>query len=231
MHSAKFFLFKPLTIINSDPRQAYRTLQMTLKKMCFTKSSSNSRSPGRRQAIIWTSAGILLIWTLGTNFSEILSEIHAFSFKKMHLKMSSAKWRPFCLGLNVLIYRIHMVSCTAQCENKWNTLPLNHHASLILKNCWWRTIIETIEHEEWMSCPYTPIVLWGPIILGHSVVVAWHASATPTPQWLACPRQCHRRCPPHLWNCDQLLIQIRIHLLTFSLTLVRPQKCDLISLL
>ena len=28
---------------------------------------------GRRQAIIWTSAGILLIRTLGTNFSEILS--------------------------------------------------------------------------------------------------------------------------------------------------------------
>ena len=42
------------------------------------------------------------IRTLKTNFSEILSKIHAFSFKKMHLKMSSAKWLPFCLGLNVL---------------------------------------------------------------------------------------------------------------------------------
>ena len=59
-------------------------------------------SPGRRQAIIWTNAGIWLIRTLGTNFSEILNEIHAFSFRKTHLKMSSAKWRPFCLGLNVL---------------------------------------------------------------------------------------------------------------------------------
>ena len=46
-------------------------------------------SPGRRQAIIWTNAGILLIRTLGTNFSAILSEIRAFSFKKMHLKMSA----------------------------------------------------------------------------------------------------------------------------------------------
>ena len=64
--------------------------------------SDNGLSPGRRQAIIWTNVGILLIRTLGTNFSEILSEIHTFSFKKMHLKMSSAKWRPFCLGLNVL---------------------------------------------------------------------------------------------------------------------------------
>ena len=65
-------------------------------------ASDNGLSPGRRQAIIWTDAGILLIGPLGTNFSQILSEIHIFSFKKMHLKMSSGKWRPFCLGLNVL---------------------------------------------------------------------------------------------------------------------------------
>ena len=64
--------------------------------------SDNGLSPGQRQAIIWTDAGILLIGPLGTNFSEILIEILTFSFKKMHLKMSSGKWRPFCLGLNVL---------------------------------------------------------------------------------------------------------------------------------
>ena len=55
----------------------------------------NGLSPGRRQAIIWTNAGILLIRTLGTNVCEILSEIHTHSFKKIHLKMSSLKWRPF----------------------------------------------------------------------------------------------------------------------------------------
>ena len=60
---------------------------------------NNGLSPGRRQAIIWNHAGILLIWTLGTNFSEILSQIHAFSLKKMHLKMLFAKWRQFCLIL------------------------------------------------------------------------------------------------------------------------------------
>ena len=64
--------------------------------------SDNGLSPGRRQAIIWTNAGILLIGPLETNFSEISIKIHVFSFKKMHLKMSSGKWRPFCLGLNVL---------------------------------------------------------------------------------------------------------------------------------
>ena len=38
----------------------------------------NGLSPGRRQAIIWTNAGILLIEPWGTNLSEILSEIHTF---------------------------------------------------------------------------------------------------------------------------------------------------------
>ena len=74
--------------------------------ICVSKltiiGSDNGLSPDRRQAIIWTNAGLLLIGPLGTNFSEILIEILTFSFKKMRLKVSSAKWRPFCLGLNVL---------------------------------------------------------------------------------------------------------------------------------
>ena len=51
--------------------------------------SDNGLSPGRRQAIIWSNAGILSIGPLGTNFSEIFINIHIFSFKKIHLKMSS----------------------------------------------------------------------------------------------------------------------------------------------
>ena len=61
--------------------------------------ADNGLSPGQRQSIIWTNAGIFLIGPLGTNFSEILAEIITFSFKKMYLKVLSAK---FCLGLNVL---------------------------------------------------------------------------------------------------------------------------------
>ena len=41
--------------------------------------SDNGLSPERRQAIIWTNGGILLIGPLGTNFSEMLTEIHTFS--------------------------------------------------------------------------------------------------------------------------------------------------------
>ena len=66
--------------------------------------SDNGLSPGRRQAIIRTNAWILLIRPLGTNFSEFLVAILIFSFKKMRLKVSSAKRRPFCLGLNELTH-------------------------------------------------------------------------------------------------------------------------------
>ena len=67
-----------------------------------TIGSDNDLSPGRRQVIIWTDDGILSIGPLGINISEILFRIQISPFKKMHLKMSYSKWRPFCFGLNVL---------------------------------------------------------------------------------------------------------------------------------
>ena len=74
--------------------------------ICVSKltivGSDDGLSPDRRKAIIWTNAEILLIGPLGTNFSEILIEIITFSLKKMRLKVSSAKRRPFCLGPNLL---------------------------------------------------------------------------------------------------------------------------------
>ena len=74
--------------------------------------SDNGLLPGRRQAIIRTNAGILLIWALGTNFNEIWSEIHTVSFKKMHLKMSSAKWWPF-----VPCFRVDCTCCSKSHTN------------------------------------------------------------------------------------------------------------------
>ena len=79
--------------------------------ICVSKltiiGSDNGLSPGRRQAIIWTNAGILLIGPIRTNFNEIFIEINIISFKKIHLKMSSGKWRPSCLGLNVFNWLLH----------------------------------------------------------------------------------------------------------------------------
>ena len=53
--------------------------------------SSLGLSPGRRKAIVWTSAGIVLIGRLEKNFREILIQLQTFPLKKIRLKMSCAK--------------------------------------------------------------------------------------------------------------------------------------------
>ena len=70
-----------------------REMHLCFSKLTIIGSHYNGLSPDWCQAIIWTIPGILPIGHVGTNFSEILIEIQTFSFKKMHLKMLSAKWR------------------------------------------------------------------------------------------------------------------------------------------
>ena len=97
--------------------------------------ADNGLSPGRRQAIIWTNAGILLIRPLGTNFNEMLIEILTFSFMKMRLKVSSAKWRPFCLGLNVLSFSTRMVKMTQTLHDsqfQYSSCILSRMSTLVL---------------------------------------------------------------------------------------------------
>ena len=53
--------------------------------------SDNGLSHVRRQPIVWTINGLLSIRPQGTYFNEIIFEIQKFPFKKMHMKMSSAK--------------------------------------------------------------------------------------------------------------------------------------------
>ena len=106
----------------------YVCLFMYVRNSIFTIiDSDNGLSPGRRQVIIWTNVGILLIKILGTNFSEILSEIHIFSFKEMHLKMS-AKWWQFRLGLNVLIatgnYATNRHNCGCRCTDRSSPITM-----------------------------------------------------------------------------------------------------------
>ena len=86
--------------------------------------SDNGLSPDRRQAIIWTNAGLLSFEPLRTYFSENLIKIQPFSFKKMHVKMSYAKWRLFRLGLNEFKY-VH----TPLCQNMgWHIIYNQYHA-------------------------------------------------------------------------------------------------------
>ena len=96
--------------------------------------SDNGLSPARRLVIIWTNAAILLIRPSKTNFNEILIEIDVFSFRKINLKMSSGKWRPFCLGLNIL-------------KRFTGTL---HELSAYYCTCWYRSIA---------LCPSSSLIL------------------------------------------------------------------------
>ena len=64
--------------------------------------ADNGLSPDRHQAIIWTSARILLIGPLGTNFSEIIIVIQTFSLIKIRVNMLFVKFYPFRHSLGVV---------------------------------------------------------------------------------------------------------------------------------
>ena len=126
--------------------------------------SDNGLSPERRQAIIWTNAGILSIGTLETNLSEILSEIHTFSFKKMHLKTSSGKRRPSCLGLNVLIIMgLQCIPVTYLSLHQYQAVLVGISASIWMwqKTGWWTLITTTWTPPEWgCSCLRSALQRW-----------------------------------------------------------------------
>ena len=102
-----------------------RVTHISVSKLAII-GSDNVLSPGRRQAIIWPNAGIFIIEPLGTKFSEILIKIYTFSFKKMHLKMSFGKWRPFCLGLYVLT-QCSVTRAYMHASATWVTISLQWH--------------------------------------------------------------------------------------------------------
>ena len=74
--------------------------------ICVSKiiiiGSDNGLSPGRRQTINWNNARILLIGLSGTNFSEILIEIHTFSSKTCIWKCLLEKFGHFVSASMVL---------------------------------------------------------------------------------------------------------------------------------
>ena len=118
-----------MTIVSVGANCSLLTHWGRVTHICFSKltiiGSDNGLSPGRRQTIIWTNDGLLLIGPLGTNFNESLVGIQTFSFKKMHLKVSSAKGRLFSPGLNELTFlmlkpgysvRIRSITCLL---NSW----------------------------------------------------------------------------------------------------------------
>ena len=87
--------YDQLISINSSPHLVPHICRIYASVNRVSIGSDNGLSPIRRQAIIWTNAGLLLIGLLGTNFNEILIKLQNFSFTRLHLKISSAKWWPF----------------------------------------------------------------------------------------------------------------------------------------
>ena len=78
-------------------------MHISVSKLTITGSDSGL-SPGRRQAIIWTNAGLLLIEPLGTNFAEFLIKIHIFSYNAFEIviwKMAAILSRPQCVNVCV----------------------------------------------------------------------------------------------------------------------------------
>ena len=90
-------LLLSLLAVNSlRPSDAYMRLEISPHWF------DNGLSPGRCRAIIWTNAGILLIWPLGTNFNEIFYQ-NSYIFIQEN-PFENVVWKMACifLGLNVL---------------------------------------------------------------------------------------------------------------------------------
>ena len=103
--------------------------------------SDNGLSSGWRQVINWSNAGTLLVGRYGTNPSEILIQLLAFSFKKMRLKVSTAKWRLFCLGINVLKGRDYHLPFFHQHWFYSNGFGGANKQSLTFRSLWYLAVI------------------------------------------------------------------------------------------
>ena len=77
--------------------------------------SSNGLLPDRRQTITWTNADVLSIGPSRTHFHKITVDISNLPFKKILLKMLSAKCWPFNYGLKALNLHDRNHSVFQQC--------------------------------------------------------------------------------------------------------------------
>ena len=102
-------------------------------------ASDNGLSPVRRQAIIWTNAGILSIWSLATSFNEISTKIQHFHSRKCIWKYRLRNGGHFVQGDELL-------EINDQYMRRWTRLPwiqmndystLSHYSELMLNYCRW----------------------------------------------------------------------------------------------
>ena len=103
--------------------------------------SDNGLSLGRHQAIIWTNAGISLIRTLGTNFSEILIGIRIFYSRKCTGKCRLPNGvhlsRPQCV-LNPCIVIISHKCANVFPQVDYSSSPRTYNRPMKAGNAWMR---------------------------------------------------------------------------------------------
>ena len=118
-----------------------------------TISLDNGLSPGRRKAIIWTNAGILLTGPLGTNFNEILIDIYIFVLKNA-FENDGRKWQPSCPSLNVLKTLRYLIDI----DLFWNC----QRATLVISQFWYMYIMPWCRQatKHYPSQCQTYIALW-----------------------------------------------------------------------
>ena len=135
-------------------------------------ASDKGLSPARCQAIIYTNAEVLSIGPIGTNFNEILIEIQSLSFKKRYLNMSSGKWRPFCLGLSVLINNAPLA------KSMWLKLHAKLFAILYITTTW--LFIFTLRYNVWPQRIYCNwnLTLQRPHKYYHKSIHGWLSEQT-----------------------------------------------------
>ena len=110
-------------------------------------------------------------WTLGNKLQWNFNHNSYIFFQEMHLKMSSGKWQPFCLDLNVLndSWKLDLCYSFHYCA-VCNTLL--SFFTIMQPNLWYRTVssnnvITMMSHEshgisyhQQLKLNYWPFVRW-----------------------------------------------------------------------
>ena len=137
-----------------------------VKHICVSKltiiGSDNGLWPRQCKVVTWINAGILLIGSLGTNFSEIFIEIYSF-----HSRKCIWKWRTFCLWLIVLnnwvisfqtvnlFYHIIHFNCNISVWNRPSTVNIQLAVWVLMAWCFsTRASVATVPsmHPCILSC-------------------------------------------------------------------------------
>ena len=131
--------------------------------ICISKltsiGSDNVLAPGRCQAIIWTNAGILFIWTLRNKLQWNFNQSSYIFIQEKIWKCHLEKWWPPCLGLNVLrvycfrlLARRHSANMIECCIQKPSALSVMQ----VMMDWWMATII-------CQACMSQILVGWGEV--------------------------------------------------------------------